>query len=309
MPARYARVIKLIMRMLLLLLIILAILIGGPATLAFAATRSDTQDYDGSQSFPSRLANEGIKVALEAPRLPVRLGISCETAIGNAERRYGIPTGLLRAIGEVESGRPVSPTGRIEPWPWTADAQGHGVYFGTKAMALVWVRQQQSAGIQSIDIGCLQVNLVQHPDAFRSLEEAFEPSINADYAARFLVQLYHAAGTWVTAAGFYHSQTSNLAAEYRERVRVAYQASPVSRCSAPLNGSRNAWAATLSQEAGRSLFKPVQFPRRPLAPVVSVVYRTPAAGCGRTDGLIPPTRTPYSLTPAMGFDVRANRPN
>jgi hypothetical protein len=107
----------------------------------------------------------------------------------------------------------------------------------------------------------------------------------------------------VTAAGFYHSQTSDLAAAYRERVRVAYQASPISRCSPQSNASRDAWATALSQEAGRSLLKPVQFPRRPLAPVVSVVYRTPTAGCGCRNGLIPPSRTPYSLTPAIGWPL------
>ena len=48
--------------------------------------------------------------------------------------------------------------------------------------------------MRSIDIGCAQVNLMHHPDAFASLEQAFDPMANADYAARFLKQLHDTHG-------------------------------------------------------------------------------------------------------------------
>jgi hypothetical protein len=47
----------------------------------------------------------------------------------------------------------------------------------------------EAAGITSLDVGCLQVNLAQHPDAFSTLAAAFDPVANADYGAAFLTSL------------------------------------------------------------------------------------------------------------------------
>jgi len=56
-----------------------------------------------------------------------------------------------------------------------------------------------------IDVGCMQVNLYHHPDAFDSLESAFDPVTNATYAARFLKSLRGAQGSWAYAVGQYHN--------------------------------------------------------------------------------------------------------
>lgn len=137
--------------------------------------------------------------------------------------RHGIPTGLLQAIGMVESGRRDPATGKSEPWPWSINANGEPHIFDNKQQAVDWVRQAQGRGVQSIDVGCAQVNLMYHPSAFASLEQAFDPAANADYAARFLRELWEttAAGNWMTAAGHYHSQTPELADTYREQVKAA----------------------------------------------------------------------------------------
>ena len=37
-----------------------------------------------------------------------------------------------------------------------------------------------------MDVGCMQVNLYHHAHAFSSLDNAFDPQSNVDYAARFL---------------------------------------------------------------------------------------------------------------------------
>jgi len=68
----------------------------------------------------------------------------------------------------------------------------------------------------------MQVDLHFHPGAFASLDEAFDPAANVDYAARLLVDLYRgeAGGSWDLAVGLYHSHTSVLAAEYRDRVAL-----------------------------------------------------------------------------------------
>jgi len=140
-----------------------------------------------------------------------------------AEKRYGIPTGLLQAIGLVESGRRDETTGKRESWPWAINAEGESHFFDTKEQAVGWVRQAQNRGIRSIDVGCGQINLVHHPTAFSTMEKAFDPTANADYAARFLKELRDtsAAGNWMTAVGFYHSQTPELAEPYRRQVQAA----------------------------------------------------------------------------------------
>lgn len=67
-------------------------------------------------------------------------------------------------------------------------------------------------------MGCLQVNLLHHPDAFASLQEAFDPVANATYGARFLSRLYNETGAWPKAIAAYHSRTPSLGSAYAQRV-------------------------------------------------------------------------------------------
>ena len=143
----------------------------------------------------------------------------CTAAIAAAEAKYNLPPNLLGTIAKVESGRPVTGMGDIRAWPWTIDADGQGVFLDSRAAAIAWVRQAQTRGMHFIDVGCMQVDLPLHPDAFRSLDEAFDPAANADYAARYLRDLQvEAHGDWNLAVGLYHSHTPDLADEYRNRV-------------------------------------------------------------------------------------------
>ena len=92
------------------------------------------------------------------------------------------------------------------------------MFFDSKAEAITAVRSLQASGVRSIDVGCMQVNLMHHPDAFASLDEAFDPMRNALYAGRFLGSLYQRSSNWIVAAGWYHSATTELAADYIKRV-------------------------------------------------------------------------------------------
>jgi hypothetical protein len=85
------------------------------------------------------------------------------------------------------------------------------------------VRQLQARGVRIIDVGCMQVNLHHHPNAFASLEQAFDPLTNARYAARFLTELNGGRADWRQAAGHYHSQTPERAGPYREKVLAAWE--------------------------------------------------------------------------------------
>lgn len=165
------------------------------------------------------------------PGLPTQALCAAETA--RAERTYNIPSQLLDAISLVESGKYDPESRAVLAWPWTVMAEGEGRYFPTKAEAVAEVRKLKARGVKNIDVGCMQVNLMYHGDQFSSLEEAFEPASNVSYAARFLRGLYASTNHWPTAASYYHSQTPNLAATYREKLMKVWNA----------GGSRNAIAS------------------------------------------------------------------
>jgi hypothetical protein len=147
----------------------------------------------------------------------------CETAVTTAEYVGRLPPRLLGAISLTETGRIDPATGRIRPWPWTINAEGEGQFFETRQDAITAVKALQARGVRSIDVGCLQVNLMDHPDAFASLEQAFDPRVNANYAARFLNSLYAASKDWATAIAAYHSETPDLGDAYRVLVMARWQ--------------------------------------------------------------------------------------
>jgi hypothetical protein len=143
---------------------------------------------------------------------------SCERAIDAAQQVRRLPTGLLNAVAIVESGRPNARTGAVTPWPWTVNVEGQGFFFTSKAAAITAVQELEAAGLHSIDVGCLQVNLMYHPAAFTNLEQAFDPMANARYAASFLTVLYERSQDWSKAVADYHSQTPSIGASYKTKV-------------------------------------------------------------------------------------------
>lgn len=142
----------------------------------------------------------------------------CEAAIVSAETEGNLPPRMLNAIAVVESGRYDEKAKAVRPWPWTINVEGVGHYYVSKADAIAAVRDFQAHGIKSIDVGCMQVNLMYHPDAFASLEQAFEPAANATYAVRFLNRLHTPGDDWGYAIGAYHSVTPALGFAYRVQV-------------------------------------------------------------------------------------------
>lgn len=141
----------------------------------------------------------------------------CIDEILAAEQRYDIPDNLLLSIGIQEAGRRMN--GKLVVWPWTANTSGEGAFFGSKLALEAHVREQQSRGIKSTDVGCMQINQRWHGDKFTSLEAATDPAINVDYAARFLKALYNETRDWWQAAGRYHSSSESFKTVYLEKLR------------------------------------------------------------------------------------------
>jgi hypothetical protein len=142
----------------------------------------------------------------------------CEQAGHQAERDHALPSGMLLAIGRVESGRWDPAQARVVPWPWALDANGAGTLFDSKVEAVARTEALRAAGMPNIDVGCFQIDLTSHPGAFATLEQAFDPFANADYAGRFLAGLYARTGTWDNAVAAYHSMQPDRGTAYRQRV-------------------------------------------------------------------------------------------
>ena len=153
-----------------------------------------------------------------------------------------------RRSARVESGRRDPVTGDWHPWPWTLDVEGEGAFYETKAQAVAAVQAAQARGVRSIDVGCAQINLLHHPNAFASLDIALDPQANANYAAQFLKELYGQSGDWNKAAAAYHSATPEIGAEYQRKVLAVWPeetrlAGTFSPSASPLSRS---WGATLT---------------------------------------------------------------
>jgi hypothetical protein len=118
----------------------------------------------------------------------------------------------------VETGRPLPVTGDRQPWPWSVDADGEALFFDTRAAAVAETERRLAQGARYVDIGCTQIDLRMHRTAFATLADAFNPALNADYAARLLAALHEAGHDWSQAAGLYHSATPGLLEPYRADV-------------------------------------------------------------------------------------------
>jgi hypothetical protein len=164
-----------------------------------------------------------------AARAPDRTAVapdaSCARAAAIAEAEANIPAGLLLAIGQIESGRDDA-AGRSMPWPWTVQDGATGRFLDSADAAVDAVRRLRAAGERSIDIGCFQMNLLHHPDAFADLASGFDPLANARAAAGFLAGLHAELGSWERAVAAYHSRTEALGGPYRDHVLSAWHGAP-----------------------------------------------------------------------------------
>ena len=131
----------------------------------------------------------------------------CNNYFDHFELKYQIPKHLLRSISIIETGRWSSNSQMYLPWPWSINHAGQPYYFANKKEAILKVMELLESGFTNIDIGCMQINLHHHPDAFLDLNQAFEPKNNIEYAATFLVQHYQQSQNWQQAIAFYHSQS------------------------------------------------------------------------------------------------------
>lgn len=133
---------------------------------------------------------------------------SCADAIAAAERKWRIPAGYLEMVARHESGLS----------PFALNIEGSAFQPATAVEAAALVLDAYRAGARQVDVGCGQISLRHHPQAFRTLGEAFDPVANADYAGRHLRLLFDRHGTWTAAIQLYHSGDPLHAKAYLCRV-------------------------------------------------------------------------------------------
>jgi hypothetical protein len=197
--------------------------------LALVAPSAAWSGSTGSLPTPTPRSGSASLTAMAYPAAsrasPADPATLCESAVASAEYAARLPARLLAAISLTETGRTDPASGRLRAWPWAINAEGTGWFFDTPEQAIAAVRALQARGVRSIDVGCLQVNLMYHGQAFSTLEEAFDPPANAAYAAKFLNTLFDDGKDWARAIAGYHSQIPGLGAAYRAVVMARWQRS------------------------------------------------------------------------------------
>ena len=171
----------------------------------------------GAWALLTATPSAAIPVAL-SPQATVSIAKLCTEQTSRLEQSEQIPSNLLTAISLTETGRWQKGSREILAWPWTVTAHGRGQHFDTKQEALLEVEILMTQGVRNIDVGCMQINLKYHDDAFTSIAEAMDPKANTAYAAKFLKKLYEQKKDWMKAAGAYHSATPDKNLKYRTKL-------------------------------------------------------------------------------------------
>jgi soluble lytic murein transglycosylase-like protein len=138
----------------------------------------------------------------------------CEPEILRAAERYGVPAGILYAVGLTETGK----KGSLQPN--ALNIEGKPLFPASRSAAIAAFVEARSGGAKLIDLGCMQINYHYHGEHFRSVEEMLDPRLNVDYAARFLADLHARHETWSMAVARYHAGPNNNPAQKRYVCRV-----------------------------------------------------------------------------------------
>ncbi len=138
----------------------------------------------------------------------------CEPEIVRAADRYGVPVGILYAVGLTETGR----KGSLQPN--ALNIEGKAVFPANAREALASFEEARRNGSKLIDLGCMLINHHYHASQFRSVADMLDPHRNVDYAARFLARLKSKHTTWSMAVARYHAGPHNNPAQKRYVCRV-----------------------------------------------------------------------------------------
>ncbi|WP_425349396.1 transglycosylase SLT domain-containing protein [Falsochrobactrum shanghaiense] len=131
-----------------------------------------------------------------------------------ASIRHDVPLGILYAVGLTETGR------KNSLQPYAMNIEGRAEFLSSPVEALRRFTEVRAEGARLIDLGCMQINYYYHNQEFSSVAAMLTPSLNVDYAARFLRRLREREGNWTMAVARYHAGPNNDPAQKRYVCRV-----------------------------------------------------------------------------------------
>lgn len=186
------------------------------AGLAGGTAAQEMGALDGARRATAAL--EALRAAVDAHAVSGRLAVravagGCDGAVRRAASAYGVPEVLALAMAQAESGRR----------PWAVNSALTGRSFASRDEAIRYVEAERRQGVVTIDVGCLQVNLYWHPEAFATLAEAFDPDRNAAAGLARLADLRRETGSWTQAVARYHGGAVEEQARYVCAVTEAYR--------------------------------------------------------------------------------------
>jgi hypothetical protein len=176
---------------------------------------------------------------------------TCGLAVTAAEQEYRLPKRLLTAVSLTESGHWYKAKQEMIAWPWTVYAEGRGRYLPSKKAAIEEVKALKAKGVRNIDVGCMQINLHYHPEAFEDLASALDPEKNTRYAAKLLKSLREESRSWNIAIAHYHSRTQKYNVPYRQKVLRIWQKERRKDTEARMTAAREAYKLKREQLAER----------------------------------------------------------
>ncbi|KAB0264362.1 lytic transglycosylase domain-containing protein [Microvirga brassicacearum] len=139
---------------------------------------------------------------------------ACEMEMKRASAKYGVPLGMLYAVGLTETGR----RGSLQPYAMNIEGKAH--FASTSLEAKQRFEAARRGGAKLIDLGCMQINHHFHREKFTSLDSMLNPRDNVEYAARFLKELKGRHESWTMAVARYHAGPDNNPAQKRYVCRV-----------------------------------------------------------------------------------------
>jgi Transglycosylase SLT domain len=132
--------------------------------------------------------------------------------ISTVEKEHNIPSGLLKAIVEVESGLKA----------YAINVAGKTFIVRSQVDAVKIIRSYLKKGHTNIDIGLAQINWHWHGCNFSSINEMLTPKNNLKYAAKLLTDLYEKHGDWQKVVRLYHSAKPHHHRQYSRKVLLSW---------------------------------------------------------------------------------------
>lgn len=146
--------------------------------------------------------------ALPYPLKHLETERDCKKIIDVIEKYYGIPRGLLRAIGKTESS--------FRPYIITSARKT--INFGSKEGLWTYLKTQSVGCGRDFYVGCMQLSYKCHVRKSKDISKMLIPAHNIDYAARLLVKHYKRFRSWKDAVRRYHSCHRIQNTRYQKRV-------------------------------------------------------------------------------------------